>query len=279
MALQLHAGEQAFLSGRRPACSTACGRCPGRFVEVTVPEDQPRRDAAWGRQVRTSWMDPERDVQTRPDGLRVATPLRTLFRLAAMFNDHRFERAAEDAWHLGLVTPADAADYLAAIRRSGRSGVARFERWLEKTMVRPRPSQSGLELDVLDALRRAGLPEPERQHPLDAAQRGGDPRRPGVADRPPRGRAGTQLVARRRPRQARRRGQGSGLRRDRLAHRPPRRVVPGRRWQPSACSSGSSTTSACGRCGPAPDWPVLRGFRGHSSASTSVQNREARASR
>jgi hypothetical protein len=166
MALQLHAGGQSYLSGPSAGVLHGLRQMPRSFVEVTVPEDQPVVMPAWGRQVRTSWTDPERDVQTRPDGLRVASPLRMMFRLAAMHNDHRFERAAEDAWHLGLVTPADAADYLAAIRRSGRSGVARFERWLEKTMDRPRPSQSGLELDVLDALRRAGLPEPERQHRL-----------------------------------------------------------------------------------------------------------------
>ena len=121
----------------------------------------------WGRLVRTSWIDESRDVQgPRDDLLRVATPLRMLFGLARTFNDHRFDRAAEDAWHLGLITPQTAADYLDAIRRSGRGGVVRFERWLMKTSLRPRPAQSGLELDVLDAIRRAGLPEPVRQHPL-----------------------------------------------------------------------------------------------------------------
>ena len=102
----------------------------------------------------------------RPDGLRVATPLRTLFRLAWVFNQHRFERAAEDAWHLGLVTPDAAADYLAAVRRSGRAGVIKFEHWLERMSFRKEPSQSGLEQDVIDAICRAGLPEPERQLPL-----------------------------------------------------------------------------------------------------------------
>jgi hypothetical protein len=86
-----------------------------------------------------------------------------LLRLAETFNQHRFERAAEDCWHRGLVTPDAAADYLAAVRRSGRGGVIRFERWLEACAVRGRPSQSGLQLDVLDAIRCAGLPEPERQ--------------------------------------------------------------------------------------------------------------------
>ena len=166
MALLLHAGAESFLSGASAGVVHGLRQMPRSYVEITVPEDRPVVMPAWGRQVRTSWIDPSRDVQERADGLRVATPLRMLFRLATTFNDHRFERAAEDAWHLQLVTPADAADYLGAIRRSGKAGVARFERWLEKTAVRSRPSQSGLELDVLDAIRRAGLPEPERQFPL-----------------------------------------------------------------------------------------------------------------
>ncbi len=36
-----------------------------------------------------------------------------LLELAAAFNDHRFERAAEDAWYLKLVTPESCATFLA----------------------------------------------------------------------------------------------------------------------------------------------------------------------
>ena len=166
MALQLHGGEKAFLSGVTAAALHGMRQMPRSIVEVTVPEDRTVVMPPWGRQTETSWIDDDRDIHERDDGLRVATPLRTLFRLARVFNDHRFERAAEDAWHLKLVTPESAADYLATIRRRGKWGVTRFERWLEKTAARTRPSQSGLELDVLDAVRRAGLPEPERQHPV-----------------------------------------------------------------------------------------------------------------
>ena len=89
-----------------------------------------------------------------------------LFGLAAQFNQYRFERAAEDVWHKKLVSPADAADYLAEIRRSGRTGVTRFEKWLDKTSVRDRPSHTALELDFVDMIDRVGLPTPKRQHPL-----------------------------------------------------------------------------------------------------------------
>ena len=103
---------------------------------------------------------------TRADGLRVASPLRMLFGLAEQFNQHRFGRAAEDAWQLGLITPDSAGEYLAAIRRSGRTGVIRMEAWLEKMSFIERPAQTGLELDFVDMIERVGLPTPVRQHPL-----------------------------------------------------------------------------------------------------------------
>ncbi len=114
--------------------------------------------------MRSSWIDIDADAVDHPGGFRVAHPLRMLWGLAWQFNQYRFERAAEDAWHRGLVRPDDAADYLARVRRSGRTGVTRFEHWLEHVSLRP--AQSGFEQDVVDAIRRAGLPEPVRQHPL-----------------------------------------------------------------------------------------------------------------
>ena len=118
------------------------------------------------RLVRAHWLDEERDVILRPDGIRVASPLRMLFGLAGQFNQFRFERAAEDAWHKQLVTPDEAWEYLEVVRRSGRGGVKRMADWLERAAVRDRPAQSGLELDLLAIVERADLPEPERQHPL-----------------------------------------------------------------------------------------------------------------
>ena len=166
MALQLHAGKDVFISGASAGVLHGLRQMPRRIVECTIGETRKVVVPAWARLHVTTWVDPPRDVMVRTDGLRVATPLRMLFRMAWVFNQHRFERAAEDAWHLGLVTPAAAADYLAAVRRSGRAGVIKFEHWLERISFRKSPSQSGLEQDVIDAICRAGLPEPERQLPL-----------------------------------------------------------------------------------------------------------------
>ena len=139
---------------------------PRRIVEVTVPEIAAPRRCRVGpppplaRGSTSSATSPSRGQLAARLAAADAVPP------GGVFNQHRFQRAAEDCWHLQLVTPDDAADYLAAIRRQGRTGVKTFEHWLEHTSLRTRPSQSGLELDVLEAVRRAGLPEPERQFPL-----------------------------------------------------------------------------------------------------------------
>ena len=166
LALQLLAGPDAFLSGPTAGFLHGLRGMPTSPIEVAIPEVRRAALPAPHRLVRTSWIEEARDVEQRSDGIRVATPLRTLFGLARRFGQHRFERAAEDVWHQGLVTPDEAGDYLAAIRKSGKTGVIRMEQWLERTTLRQRPSQSGLELDFVDMIERIGLPTPVRQLPL-----------------------------------------------------------------------------------------------------------------
>ncbi len=82
------------------------------------------------------------------------------------FNQYRFERAAEDAWHRQLITPTAAAAYLEAHRCRGKDGVKRLEAWLDSALGRDRASQSNLERTLLEAIDRCGLTAPIRQHPL-----------------------------------------------------------------------------------------------------------------
>lgn len=166
LALQLLAGGTAFVSGPSAGVIHGLRGMPTEPIEIAVKEVHQPRLPSPHRLVRTSWIDEERDVVTRGDGIRVASPLRMLFGLARRFNQHRFERAAEDVWHKGLVTPEQAGDYLAAIRRSGKAGVSRMEDWLEKTSFLQRPAQSGLELDFVAMIEQVGLPTPVRQLPL-----------------------------------------------------------------------------------------------------------------
>jgi hypothetical protein len=166
MALLLQTPPGSFISGTTAGTLYRLRRMALEPVEITVSITVRRHLPAWARLVRCRSVTDERDVVRRPDGLVVSSPLRTLFRLAVVFNQFRFERAAEDMWHLGLVTPGQAADYLADIRRSGRAGVAAMERWLKRTEAIERPSQSGLEQEMLALVVASGLPEPVRQHPL-----------------------------------------------------------------------------------------------------------------
>lgn len=166
LAAQLTAGREAFVSGPSAGVLYGLREMPRERIEITIKQTRRVGLPERCRLVRASWIDEQRDVVVRDDGIRVATPLRTLFGLAAQFNQHRFERAAEDVWHKGLVTPHEAADFLESIRRSGRTGVRRMNTWLECTTARPRPSQSGLELDFVALIERVGLPTPRRQHPL-----------------------------------------------------------------------------------------------------------------
>lgn len=171
LAAQLAAGPGAFVSGPTAGLLHGLRSMPHERLEVTVMQRFSSNVIAPHRLAVTSWVDEARDVIVRPDGLRIASPLRMLFGLAGQFNRYRFERAAEDVWHRGLATPADAEEYLSAIRRSGRTGVRRMEEWLERTSLRPRPSQSGLEVHFAQLIERAGLPAPERQYPLELASR------------------------------------------------------------------------------------------------------------
>ena len=166
MAAQLHFGDRAYLSGPTAAALLGARSMPRARIAVTVdPTTYVRNVPDWVRVRRSAWRL-HGDVFTRRDGLRLSSPTRTMFDVASEFNDHRFSRFAEDLWHLGLATPDDASDYLQLVRRSGRGGVRRLETWLDSVRGRWRPAQSELELDLIDALREVGLPEPARQHPV-----------------------------------------------------------------------------------------------------------------
>jgi Transcriptional regulator, AbiEi antitoxin len=168
MAVQLHAAPDGVLSGPTAGRMHGMRQMPSQKIYVVTPHRSKASLPSWVVRTVWSWLDVAA-ATVQLGVFRVLSPVCTLLTLAGLFNDHRFERAAEDAWHLKLVTPEQAASFLDAIRGSGRLGVSRFDRWLQRTEARSRPSQSGFELDVLDALSAAGLPEPQRQYRLTLA--------------------------------------------------------------------------------------------------------------
>jgi very-short-patch-repair endonuclease len=168
MITQLRSGDNGFLSGWTAARLHGLRAMPSTPIHVTVDHRFRRSMPEWTEVHPTRWYDLD-DQSEIHEGFTIATPLRMLWGLAASFNQFRFERAAEDAWHLGLVTPGDAAAYLEAHRCRGKDGVRRFEAWLDHALSQQRPAQSNLERRLLDALHRTGLPQPVRQHPLTLA--------------------------------------------------------------------------------------------------------------
>lgn len=166
MATQLWARGTGFLSSWTAARIYGLRKMPSEPIHFTVPESFSRRTPSWIHLDRSTWYHPRRDRQELPTGLVVATPERMIFGLAADVNRFRFARAAEDAWHLNLVTPQRLASYLELHRCREKDGVHRLEQWLEGSSTRERPAQSHLEMTFIESFARSGLPEPIRQHPL-----------------------------------------------------------------------------------------------------------------
>ena len=165
-ALSLYVGDGGFLSAWTAGRLMELRSMPRQTIHVTVRAGGHQRLPDWVEPHHTRWFadDPER--WTGVDGLTVASPMRTLWGLAAAFNQYRFERAAEDAWHRQLITPTEAAAYLDEHRCRGKDGVARLERWLEAALPRERPTQSNFERRLVHLLARRHLPTPKLQHPL-----------------------------------------------------------------------------------------------------------------
>jgi hypothetical protein len=165
LAAQLYCGPRCFLSGQTAGALLGLRSMWRRPIRVTVPATARVTVPDWVRLRRVAYTATS-DVITLESGHRVSCPLLTLFQLASELNEFGFHRAAEDMWKLELIGPDESRSYLSWIRRSGKGGVAVFEAWVEKVGDRARPSQSGLELDLLDSMLGAGVPEPERQFPL-----------------------------------------------------------------------------------------------------------------
>ena len=165
-AVQLHCGV-GFLAAETAGRLYGLRRMASHPDRYTMAGNLRTRLPSWVDVHRTRWYRASRDRRRLHNGLVVAAPERMLFGLAARANQHRFNRAAEDAWHLELTDPPTMAAYLEEHRCRGKDGVRRLERWVEKALTQGAPAHSGLEQTILEALERAGLPEAVRQQRLE----------------------------------------------------------------------------------------------------------------
>ncbi|MBK9179144.1 MAG: hypothetical protein IPM45_06125 [Acidimicrobiales bacterium] len=128
--------------------------------EVLVPPGRSYRSPL-GLGHRTAHLPPEH--VTTVAGMPTTTVLRTLTDLGRVVTTAQLERAVEralcdDAVTIDELTAAATAD------ARGRPGVARLRRVLGLRGPGAPPTESELETRFLQLLRRAGLPEPVRQH-------------------------------------------------------------------------------------------------------------------
>jgi hypothetical protein len=113
---------------------------------------------------RTNVLEPE-DFVLRSDGIRIASPPRAWFDCASQITDEKFEMLTE--WVLDHHAPI--ATLYRTVQRldtQGRNGLARVHRVLSQRENWQKPAQSGLEVKVLKALRRAGVTGLVNQYPI-----------------------------------------------------------------------------------------------------------------
>jgi very-short-patch-repair endonuclease len=137
---------------------------PDRGLHVTIA-GRVNRDVAADFVHRSHRIDPS-DVVHRPDGIRLTSPVRTAFDLAAVRSDHAFLSIIEQLLHEERCSIPDLYEAGRRLRERGRNGSARFGRVLQSRPGFAKPVGSDLELRVEQAIVAAGLPRPERQHPI-----------------------------------------------------------------------------------------------------------------
>lgn len=108
------------------------------------------------------------DVVPRPDGIRVASPQRTWFDCAVHLDDAHFEMLTEHVLDHHCQTPT-LWRITRRLEARGRRGLGRVRRVLSARAEWQRPLDSALEVRVLKALRRAGITELVRDHPIKLA--------------------------------------------------------------------------------------------------------------
>jgi very-short-patch-repair endonuclease len=107
---------------------------------------------------------------TTVEAIPVTSIRRTLLDLGSAVPLDRLEKSVERALFRGLTSPGALWAYIDEVGRQGRRGVQPLRTVLELRGRVP-ATESDLETEMLQLLRRAGLPEPVRQHEVVVACR------------------------------------------------------------------------------------------------------------
>ncbi len=142
-------------------------RTPRDVLEVVI--ESPRLARLPGVRVHRTNSLPAVDVVFYPNGLRVTSPARTLFDIAADVDPIAMVSILEDALNRRLCTPWSVGDVADRLAGQGRPGAAVFRTVLDgRSMERPPVGSEG-ELVLADALEAAGMPSLSRQFPVALA--------------------------------------------------------------------------------------------------------------
>ena len=131
-----------------------------RPIHVVQPRDL-NHDRALGLVHQAPWLP---DHQHRDiDGIPVVSPAVTLFQLAGMRPQAWVERLVDDSLVRKLIRTKDLERVAWSLCRRGRPGSAAFRRIVDARGTGFVATESELEARFLRLVRKAGLPEPEKQ--------------------------------------------------------------------------------------------------------------------
>jgi hypothetical protein len=153
--------EGAVASRRTAAALYPFGPFPQREIEVVASIGQSRRPTSFVVH-RTNWL-PDSDV-TVVHGIAVTTPPRTILDLGDVVGPRLVARAIESALNRNLVTLPQLVEQLASCGKMGRPGTAILRGLLAEYGDELRPSDSALEVAMLEVIEQGGLPLPKSQY-------------------------------------------------------------------------------------------------------------------
>ena len=163
MAFCLAVGKGVYASHRSAAALWAIAGFERAPLEFVTARDVRSR----GRRVRVRRLRclEAADVTT-VDSVPVTTPTRTVLDLASVVDEETLEIALDDALRRGLTSVAHLQKRLERIEAHTRVQSIALGRLLATRSDGQAPTESPLETKALQALRRSGLPEPNRQYKI-----------------------------------------------------------------------------------------------------------------
>lgn len=135
-------------------------------IEVRVPHYSHALAQPWVTLRRCNAIEPV-DIVHRSDGIRVASPPRLAFDLAATLSDLDLESVIEQILDEGWCTARTLIDTGRRLYHPARPGSATFHRVMSRRPVWMKPADSHPEVIVFDQLRSAGVRGLVRQYALD----------------------------------------------------------------------------------------------------------------